>query len=114
MNIDHHVILDTYFQKNEAVVWSETNSLFHLRPLIKLEELLKKIKRIPGITVYTKSTIPEYFHYKNSTRVGDILLHANEGVSLLYLRNKLLKNGTKRYKAKNRYVHLIADSIKAK
>ncbi len=101
-------MLDTYFHKDDAVVWSDSNSLFHLKPLIKFEDLMKKVNRIPGVTVYTKNSIPESSHYKNSPRIGDILLHARDGVSLLFMRNKMHRNGTKRY------IQLIEDSAKAR
>ena len=111
-NIRKHVFLDRYLKKYDAEIWSETSSLFHLKPLINLKLLMKKLKTIPGVVVYSRAKLPDHLHYRNSSRIGDILIHANEGVALLYMRNEIVINGTEEYAGG--YAKLIKDSAKAK
>ena len=111
-NIEQHVILDMYLKKSDADIWSENTSLFHLKPLIKISKLMKKLREIPGVRIYTKRNIPDKLKYKKSSRIGDVIIHAKEGVSILHMRKNLIKNGTnKRYNSRKK---IIQSSIKAR
>lgn len=107
-DIKRYVILDRYLKKYDAEIWSDTASLVHLNPLINPKHLIKKLNRIKGIKIYKRSQIPEDFHYKNSSRIGDILLHAEEGVAILYMRNKQINNH------QGGYLKYVTDSVKSK
>ncbi len=112
INIKEYVILDSYVKNFEAEIWSETNTLYHLKPLINTNKLMKKLKSIPGVKVYQKDKIPQNLYYKNSSRIGDIIIQANEGVALLHLRNKMIINGTDEHQ--EGYEKFIKNSAKAK
>ena len=111
INIKEHVFLDRYIKNYDAEIWSETNSLYHLKPLTSIRKLMKKLNCIPGVKIYQKHKMPKHLNYQNSSRIGDILIQANEGVALLYMRNKVIINGTDEYQGG--YEKLIQDSAKA-
>jgi predicted AlkP superfamily pyrophosphatase or phosphodiesterase len=94
VNITQHVILDDYFNETDVQVWSENGNVVLLQPLIGLNELIEKLSKIPNTTVTTKNNINENLHYKNNHRVPDVMLTANEGVALIRIGSRALKNGT--------------------
>ena len=55
----------------------------------KSKKLLKRtyndLKSISNINIYWKQNIPKRFHYRNHTRIPDLLIVANEGWSLMPL-----------------------------
>ena len=86
-NIKYEVFLDQFFSRKDADIWSENTSLFLLRPLIKLELLLNKLKKIPGVRIFNKHDIPLEWNYKRNLRIGQVVIVANEGVALVYKKN---------------------------
>lgn len=55
---------------------------------------MKKLREMPGVRIYTKKNIPARLFYKKSSRIGDVIIHAKEGVSILHMRQVLKKNVT--------------------
>ena len=53
------------------------------------------MKSVQGITVYTKDQIPDEWHFKNNSRIGDILIVADEGNQITdgYISKKLADHG---------------------
>ncbi|HKX28086.1 MAG TPA: alkaline phosphatase family protein, partial [Blastocatellia bacterium] len=84
------VLLDDYFdpQQAEMVVWSGTFVNIFSKPGPKpgpkpgLEQSIYdrlKSKSPPHVSVYRKAEIPERFHYRESRRIGEIVVVAEEG-----------------------------------
>ena len=81
----------------------------------KLNTIVKKLKKVPHISVYKKEDIPERYHYKNHYRIKDVLLVADEGWFILdkkyhgadIFKLKFLQGGTHGYDNELRSMHAI-------
>jgi predicted AlkP superfamily pyrophosphatase or phosphodiesterase len=76
------VMLDDYFdpKRAEAVVWNGCS--VNIFPEPGMERAIYsslKSKAPPQVTVYRKQEVPARFHYGSSTRIGDIVVMADEG-----------------------------------
>lgn len=89
VNIKKHVFLDEFFEEGvDGEIWSESSSLIHIKPLIDREELLAKLDHIPNVTVVPKDRLPRNLYYTHNRRIGEVLLIADEGVAMIYSKNK--------------------------
>ena len=84
-NIRKHVIINEYIGDGDAIIWSFTKNLIHLKPLISMESLLMKLNKMPLVTVTLKQNLPERLRYKNHRRIGDVVISALEGVDFIYM-----------------------------
>lgn len=59
------------------------------------EKILARLKPVEGIQVYKKEEIPDRWHYKNSPRIGDIVVVAEEGNQITdgYVSGKMADHG---------------------
>ncbi len=80
VNIKKIVFINEYILESDANIWSFSQTLIHLKPLIDLNTLLMKLSRIPGVSVTLKDNLPERLNYKNSPRVAEIVISAVEGM----------------------------------
>jgi predicted AlkP superfamily pyrophosphatase or phosphodiesterase len=82
----HVVLLDDYFDQNqaEAVVWGA--ALVSIFPKPDMDQAIYstlKSKALPHVTVYRKQDIPARFRYSGSERIGDIVVMADEGWTII-------------------------------
>lgn len=90
-----------------AMLYGENNQ--------KLNTIVKKLKRVPHLSVYKKEEIPDRYHYKNHYRIKDVLLVADEGWFILdkkyhgadIFKLKFLRGGTHGYDNELRSMHAI-------
>ena len=92
-NIRKHIILDDYINGSDFLIWSETGNLVHFKPLIKESLFFDKIKKIPNTKAFIKKDIPKKLNYRENNRISDIILIADEGVGMILMYNKTLRNG---------------------
>ena len=85
VNIKKNLIINEYIGEGDAIIWTFTKNLIHLKPLIDLESLLMKLSKMPMVTVTLKQNMPERLHYKNNRRVGEVIISALEGVNFIYM-----------------------------
>ncbi len=99
------VALDDYFDTSQAeiVVWN--SGMVHIFPKPEMEQAvysMLKSKAPPHVTVYWKQELPARFHYGKSQRIGDIVVIADEGWSLMsqdrYRRPELTAKGKVKYR----------------
>ncbi|CAF0768673.1 unnamed protein product [Brachionus calyciflorus] len=86
-NIKKNVFINEYISEQDAVIWSFSRTLIHLKPIIELDLLLLKLSKIPDITVTLKEDMPDRLHYKNHYRIGEIIISAIEGVGFIFVGN---------------------------
>lgn len=79
VNIRKIVFINEYITEADAEIWSFSQSLIHLKPLIDTNKLLMKLSQIPGISLTLKENLPERLNYKNNNRIGSIIISAIEG-----------------------------------
>jgi ectonucleotide pyrophosphatase/phosphodiesterase family protein 5 len=92
--VKRNIVINDYFDESDAQIWSFNRNLIHLRPLINTDALIKKLSKIPDITINMRTNMPERLHYKNNPRIGDIILSGIEGVGFIYVnREPLQLNG---------------------
>jgi ectonucleotide pyrophosphatase/phosphodiesterase family protein 5 len=97
--IRKNIVINDYFDESDAQIWSLNRNLIHLKPLIGLDLLIKKLSKMPDVTINLKDKMPDRLHYKNNERIGDIILSAIEGVGFVYVPNEPLQmNGKKMHK----------------
>lgn len=53
-NVKKNIIVSDYFSENDAIIWSFSRNLIHLKPLIDMDILLLKLSKIPDITITLK------------------------------------------------------------
>jgi predicted AlkP superfamily pyrophosphatase or phosphodiesterase len=93
VNIRKHVFLDDYFAEGvDGEIWSESTNLIHVNPLIEKDQLVEKLKLMPNVTVILRENVPNYLHYKSNSRIGEVLIAADEGVAIIHMGEKLLRN----------------------
>lgn len=88
VNIRKIVFINEYITEADAEIWSFSQSLIHLKPLIDTNKLLMKLSQIPGISLTLKENLPERLNYKNNNRIGSIIISAIEGIGFMYINNK--------------------------
>ncbi|HMV47862.1 MAG TPA: ectonucleotide pyrophosphatase/phosphodiesterase [Blastocatellia bacterium] len=78
------VLLDDYFDTSQArqVAWN--SGMVHIFPKSGMEDsLYTSLKaKAPHVSVYRKQELPARFHYGSSSRIGDIVVLADEGWGL--------------------------------
>lgn len=79
-------LLDDYFdtQQAEMVIWN--GSSVNIFPKPGMEQAIYstlKSKAPPHVTVYRKQDVPARFHYSKSSRIGAIVVMADEGWTIL-------------------------------
>jgi ectonucleotide pyrophosphatase/phosphodiesterase family member 5 len=90
-NIRKNIIIDEYFSEADAIIWSFSRSVIHLKPLVPISLLLMKLNRMPNVNVYTKQNIPEWWHFTHNERIGEIVITAHEGIAFIYMGNEPLQ-----------------------
>lgn len=101
-NVRRNVVISEYLNPDDAQIWSFNSNLIHLKPLINMDQLVKKLSRIPDITINFKHSMPERLHYKNNERIGDIIVSGVEGVGFIYIPQEPLQfEGKKMQKTLN-------------
>lgn len=80
------ILIDNYFdpKQAEAIVWNGCS--VNIFPGPGMEQSIYsalKSKPIPHVTIYRKQDTPERFHYSRSKRIGDIVVMADEGWTLV-------------------------------
>jgi predicted AlkP superfamily pyrophosphatase or phosphodiesterase len=93
INPSQVVLLDNYFdlKQAEAVVWNSGSvNIFPKPGEERAIYSALKAKAPPHVTVYRKQEAPARFHYGRSRRIGDIVVMADEGWSIV---------GRERYRA---------------
>lgn len=78
------VVLDDYFASEHAqrVVWNSAMAQIFPKPGME-EAIYSALKaKAPHVSVYLKSEIPARFHYGTSSRIGGIVVIADEGWTL--------------------------------
>ncbi len=76
------VLLDDYFDPSQAVTVVWNSGLVNIFPKPGLEQAIHstlKSKAPPHITIYRKREVPARFHYGRSMRIGEIVVIADEG-----------------------------------
>ena len=53
----------------------------------KLNDVYSALAKVPNIDVYKRDQIPDYLHYKNNDRVGDMIIATNIGYTT-YVRTQ--------------------------
>jgi predicted AlkP superfamily pyrophosphatase or phosphodiesterase len=80
------IFIDDYFdpKQAEALVWNGCSTQIFPRPGAEqaIYSALKS-KTIPHAAVYRKQDMPARFHYSNSKRIGDIVVMADEGWTIV-------------------------------
>ena len=113
--IRKNIVVNDYFDEHDAQIWSFNRNLIHLKPLISVEILIKKLSRMPDITINLKENMPERLHYRNNNRIGEIILSAIEGVGFIYVSKEPLQFNGKllqkplNYEQKKKLFTAIAD-----
>jgi hypothetical protein len=79
VNIKKNIFINEFFNEKDAEIWSFSQSLIQLKPLIDLNLLLMKLSRIPSVSITLKENIPDRLNYRSNPRIGDILISAAEG-----------------------------------
>jgi predicted AlkP superfamily pyrophosphatase or phosphodiesterase len=80
------VLLDDYFdpKQAEAVAWNGCSVNIFPKPGAEQEIYSTlKSKAPPHVTVYRKQDAPSLFHYGRSRRIGDVIVMADEGWTIL-------------------------------
>lgn len=78
------VVLDDYFPAEQAqrVVWNSAMAQIFPKPGME-EAIYSALKtKAPHVAVYRKAEIPARFHYGTSSRIGEIVVMADEGWAL--------------------------------
>lgn len=57
------------------------------------DNVYAELKKVPNLTVYRKSEIPEEFHYRHNRRIMPILVMAPEGYTLCSAGRKCYGEG---------------------
>lgn len=91
VNIKKIVFINEYLLETDAEIWSFSQSLIHLKPLIDLNTLLMKLSRIPGVSVTIKENLPDRLLYKSNRRVAEVVVSAVEGVGFMYMNSQPFK-----------------------
>lgn len=78
-NIKKIVFINEYILESDAKIWSFSQTLIHLKPLIDLNTLLMKLSRIPGVSVTLRENLPQRLNYRENDRIADIIISAVEG-----------------------------------
>ena len=79
VNIKKNIFINEFISEKDAEIWSFSQSLIHMKPLLGLNDLLMKLNRIPSVSVTLKQNIPERLNYKDNRRIADVLVSAAEG-----------------------------------
>lgn len=89
-NIKKIVFINEYILESDAKIWSFSQTLIHLKPLIDLNTLLMKLSRIPGVSVTLRDNLPQRLNYRENERIADIIISAVEGKYERYFQYKSL------------------------
>ncbi|KAK8725462.1 hypothetical protein OTU49_010872, partial [Cherax quadricarinatus] len=93
-----HGIVGNYFYDPQT---EEVFSLFDKESTGK-QKVYEQVSKIPGVTAYKHSDIPERFHYKNNKYIHDIILLADQGHFIMASKSE------KQLPLRNNYVYIGA------
>ena len=93
VNVENHIILDDYINETDVKIWSESGNLFLMEPLIDKNILLNKLSKIENAKAVEKENLDDKFKYKNNHRIAPVVLMAEEGHAIIFMRNRTLRNG---------------------
>ena len=115
VDVHKSIVLDDFFNETDAEIWSRTDSVFHLKPLKGTVELLSRLEQIKQVTVFTREELPDSYGLKNSDRVGEVVLVADEGIQMIFMGNRQMKNFSvvREYDNKQRKALLKSEADKA-
>ncbi|XP_053652061.2 glycerophosphocholine cholinephosphodiesterase ENPP6 [Cherax quadricarinatus] len=71
-------------------------------PAEHIPQVYEQVSKIPGVTAYKHSDIPERFHYKNNKYIHDIILLADQGHFIMASKSE------KQLPLRNNYVYIGA------
>jgi predicted AlkP superfamily pyrophosphatase or phosphodiesterase len=77
-------------------VWLGATSLLYTKPEYR-EQVYENLQKMPHATAYKREAMPERLHYGSNPRIGDIVLVADCGWSVLHKGNTLRQKGTHGY-----------------
>jgi ectonucleotide pyrophosphatase/phosphodiesterase family protein 5 len=94
-DVKKNVFLDDYLSFSDVKLFGLTSTSAQLKVSNennnKSDDIMRILNDVPFISAFRKESIPEKWHYRNSNRVGDIFILANEGINL-YLRSDVPKH----------------------
>ncbi|XP_068244128.1 glycerophosphocholine cholinephosphodiesterase ENPP6-like [Palaemon carinicauda] len=79
-----YIDIDSYLDTSLVEKIADRNAVMNVYvPASNFLEVYNQVSRIPGVSAYKKTDIPEEFHFKRAKYVPDILLVANDGYLLM-------------------------------
>jgi len=91
--------------KNIKLVGKGALSLIYkLDSKIRDQDLMKKLRKIPNVNIFTKTNTPKRFHYQNNNRIPDFTISPELGFYIT-TRDKSVSGGSHGYDPKNMDMH---------